>query len=313
MQELKISGDIMSKKALISNIQNYSTKDGPGIRTTVFFTGCNLKCVWCSNPELIEPGIKVMYFENMCRRCGKCVETAENNSIILTESGCEIDREKCTNIEECMEVCPYEAYEKSGYEISVQDLYNKLIRDKIFFEQSGGGVTFSGGEAALQHEFLSKISAMLQKDNIHTALDTAGLIVWEKLEKVIDNTDMVLFDIKAYDSSLHKKYTGAGNELILENIKKTAAKNKELIIRMVIVPGMNDDMEDIKKRISFIKELGSAVKQIDILKYHNLGEGKYKSLGMKYSVPKDLYREEEFWKKVKEMGKETGVKVTIDG
>ena len=303
----------MSKKALISNIQNYSTKDGPGIRTTVFFTGCNLKCVWCSNPELIEPGIKVMYFENRCRRCGKCAETAVNNSIILTESGCEIDREKCTNIEECMEVCPYEAYEKSGYEISVQDLYNKLIRDKIFFEQSGGGVTFSGGEAGLQYEFLSEIGAELQKDNIHTALDTAGLITWEKLEKAINSMNMVLFDIKSYDSRLHRKYTGAGNELILENIKKTAAKNKELIIRMVIVPGMNDNMEDIKKRISFIKELGSAVKQIDILKYHNLGEGKYKSLGMIYSVPKDLYREEGFWKKVKEMASETGVKVTIDG
>ena len=303
----------MSKKALISNIQNYSTKDGPGIRTTVFFTGCNLKCIWCSNPELIEPGIKVMYFENRCRRCGKCAETAVNNSIILTESGCEIDREKCTNIEECMEVCAYEAYEKSGYEISVQDLYNKLIRDKIFFEQSGGGVTFSGGEAGLQYEFLSEIGAELQKDNIHTALDTAGLITWEKLQKAINSMNMVLFDIKAYDSGLHRKYTGAGNELILENIKKTAAKNKELIIRMVIVPGMNDNMEDIKKRISFIKELGSAVKQIDILKYHNLGEGKYKSLGMIYSVPKDLYREEGFWKKVKEMASETGVKVTIDG
>lgn len=303
----------MSKKALISNIQNYSTKDGPGIRTTVFFTGCNLKCIWCSNPELIEPGIKVMYFENRCRRCGKCAETAVNNSIILTESGCEIDREKCTNIEECMEVCAYEAYEKSGYEISVQDLYNKLIRDKIFFEQSGGGVTFSGGEAGLQYEFLSEIGAELQKDNIHTALDTAGLITWEKLEKAINSMNMVLFDIKAYDSRLHRKYTGAGNELILENIKKTAAKNKELIIRMVIVPGMNDNMEDIKKRISFIKELGSAVKQIDILKYHNLGEGKYKSLGMIYSVPKDLYREESFWKKVKEMASETGVKVTVDG
>lgn len=303
----------MSKKALISNIQNYSTKDGPGIRTTVFFTGCNLKCVWCSNPELIEPGIKVMYFENRCRRCGKCAETAVNNSIILTESGCEIDREKCTNIEECIEVCPYEAYEKSGYEISVQDLYNKLIRDKIFFEQSGGGVTFSGGEAGLQYEFLSEIGTELQKDNIHTALDTAGLITWEKLEKAINSMNMVLFDIKAYDSRLHRKYTGAGNELILENIKKTADKNKELIIRMVIVPGMNDNMEDIKKRISFIKELGSAVKQIDILKYHNLGEGKYKSLGMIYSVPKDLYREESFWKKVKEMASETGVKVTVDG
>ena len=303
----------MSKKALISNIQNYSTKDGPGIRTTVFFTGCNLKCVWCSNPELIEPGIKVMYFENRCRRCGKCAETAVNNSIILTESGCEIDREKCTNIEECMEVCSYEAYEKSGYEISAQDLYNKLIRDKIFFEQSGGGVTFSGGEAGLQYEFLSEIGAELQKDNIHTALDTAGLITWEKLQKAINSMNMVLFDIKAYDSGLHRKYTGAGNELILENIKKTAAKNKELIIRMIIVPGMNDNMEDIKKRISFIKELGSAVKQIDILKYHNLGEGKYKSLGMIYSVPKDLYREEGFWKKVKEMASETGVKVTIDG
>ena len=303
----------MSKKALISNIQNYSTKDGPGIRTTVFFTGCNLKCIWCSNPELIEPGIKVMYFENRCRRCGKCAETAVNNSIILTEFGCEIDREKCTNIEECMEVCSYEAYEKSGYEISAQDLYNKLIRDKIFFEQSGGGVTFSGGEAGLQYEFLSEIGAELQKDNIHTALDTAGLITWEKLEKAINSMNMVLFDIKAYDSRLHRKYTGAGNELILENIKKTADKNKELIIRMVIVPGMNDNIEDIKKRISFIKELGSAVKQIDILKYHNLGEGKYKSLGMIYSVPKDLYREESFWKKVKEMASETGVKVTVDG
>ena len=313
LPELRMAGDFMPDRGLISTIQAYSTKDGPGIRSTVFLVGCNLKCIWCANPELISPEPKIMYFENRCRQCGKCVATAVNNSIVFSENACKIDRKLCTNLEECMKICPYDAYEKLGYEISPEELYEKLIRDKVFYEQSDGGVTFSGGEPALQSDFVIKVASILRKNGVHVALDTAGLVLWDIMEKLIENVDMVLFDIKAYDNEIHKNCTGVSNEIILENAKKIAEKDKDMIIRMVIIPGLNDDIEDIKKRISFVKSLGKAVKQIDILKYHNLGEGKYKSLGMEYLMEKGLASDSEFIEIIKKAAEETGIKVTIDG
>jgi pyruvate formate lyase activating enzyme len=277
----------MSEKGLISTIQRYSTKDGPGIRSTVFCVGCNLRCKWCSNPELMISGVKYMYFENRCIHCGACVKLAANNSIRFAQKGCEINRKLCTNIEECLEICPKEAYEKIGYEITSEELVEKLLHDRVFYEQSGGGVTFSGGEAALQGEFIAKAAHLLRVEGIHTALDTAGCLPWTKLKRVVEAFDMVLYDIKAYDGNIHKACTGVGSKLILENARHIAEMGKEIIIRMVIVPGWNDDLDDIKNRITFIKDLGSSVVRLDILKYHKLGVGKYHRIGLTYPIEKD--------------------------
>jgi len=254
-----------------------------------------------------------MYIGNRCRQCGACVAIAANNSIEFYENACRIDREKCTNLEECIEVCPYEAYEKVGYEITPEELYNKLKRDEVFYTISGGGVTFSGGEPGLQDEFVYETAKLLRTDGIHVALDTAGFLEWGRLQKVLDETDLVLYDIKAFNSDIHKKCTGVGNKVILENARRIAGLKKPMFIRMVIVPKMNDDIEDIKARLEFIKSLGDAVKQVDLLKYHKLGLGKYRGLGIEYQLHDIPDCEDSFMAYVKQMAIGYGLKATIDG
>ncbi|RBP63343.1 pyruvate formate lyase activating enzyme [Alkalibaculum bacchi] len=254
----RMGGKMMKDKALISTIQFYSTKDGPGIRTTVFFVGCNLKCKWCSNPELIEPKVKDMYFK-----------------------------------ERDTQTYPDEAYERVGYEITVGELFERLMRDKVFYDTSGGGVTFSGGEAALQSEFVIKISRRLREAGVHVALDTAGDIPSYKMKELAESVDMVLYDIKAYDGEIHNRCTGVDNKRILENAQLISDMDKDMIIRMIIVPGYNDALEDVYKRVDFIEGLGKAVKRLDILRYHNLGAGKYERLGIEYTIPIDLACDEE--------------------
>ncbi len=268
-------------KGMISKIQRYSTKDGPGLRSTVFMMGCNLQCAWCSNPELIDDGVKILYHPNFCTKCGRCAEKAKSHSIKLTDGGCVIDRDKCTNLDECASVCYFDAYETVGYEIGAGQLADTLRRDKAFYDRSGGGVTFSGGEAALQDAFIIETAKILHEDKIHVALDTAGFVPWEDLKKIIENVDMVLYDIKAADPRIHKEYTGVDNRLILENAEKIACMNVPMIIRLIIVPGINDSYEEVMRRLQFIKTLGEAVKQVDLLKYHKLGESKRVGLGIK--------------------------------
>lgn len=300
-------------KGFISRIQRYSTKDGPGLRSTVFLVGCNLKCKWCANPELLEAGPKVMYFEERCKQCGACVAIAANSSITFSGNACRIDREHCINIKDCIDVCSYEAYEQVGYEITARELYKKLQRDEAFFKTSGGGVTFSGGEAGLQDEFVYETARLLREDGIHVALDTAGLLSWEQLERLLGQIDLVLYDIKTYDAETHKRCTGVDNALILKNAQRIAAMNKPMLIRMVLVPSMNDDLDDIKARFQFSKDLKEAVQQIDILKYHTFGLGKYLRLGMKYPLKDIPECEDGFIERVRQLAKDCDLKATIGG
>lgn len=308
----KIPGPDMSTKGLISTIQKYSTKDGPGIRSTVFCIGCNLRCKWCSNPELMEPGIKYMHFENRCIHCGACVSIASNQSIKFAEVGCEIDRARCTNMDECMDICPREAFEKVGYEITSEELVGKLLRDKVFYDQSAGGVTFSGGEPALQGDFVVEAANLLRQQGVHVALDTAGCLSWGELKPVMEAVDLVLYDIKAFDRDIHIACTGAGNEMILANAQNIAQMNKELIIRLVIVPGWNDQFTDIKKRLCFIKELGKGVIRVDILRYHALGAGKYRRLGLEYPIRTGLECDETLLEATRKMAVELNLNVHLE-
>lgn len=301
------------KEGFISTLQSYSTKDGPGIRTTVFCIGCNLRCAWCANPELMIPGEKYMYFKGRCIKCGTCIKHCHGN-ISMAEDGCIIDREH-TDIEtlrQCEEVCPKSAYEKVGTRIISTALAEKLLRDKEFYTVSGGGVTFSGGEAGLQADFVYETAKLLRKEDVAVTLDTAGAIEWNTLSHLLKEIDLVLYDIKAIDEQIHKKCTGVSNKLILENAKKIADISKPMWIRMVLVPGWNDDLDDIKQRFEFIKSLGSAVKRVDVLKYHNLGEGKYYSLGIKYPIAPGTACSDEFITKVSEIADTIGVPINIE-
>ena len=248
----------------IFKIQSYSTKDGPGIRSTVFAIGCNLRCKWCSNPELIEPGQKILYHADKCVKCGSCV--------------------KCANLDERAAACFHDAYERIGMTLSAEELASKLLRDKVFYEQSGGGVTFSGGEPALQSDFFIETAMLLKKEYIHVALDTAGNISWNLLAPLVETIDLALYDIKAFDNAIHESFTGVGNTCILENARLIAAMKKPMIIRLILVPGVNDMEEELDRRLTFVRDLGSAVKRIDFIKYHRLGEGKYQRLGLQYPL-----------------------------
>lgn len=230
----------MSQLGLYHNIQRYSTHDGPGIRSTAFLKGCNLKCAWCANPELIELEPQKM--------------VVGNKEVVI------------------------------GSEMSAKEMASELMRDETFFAVSGGGVTFSGGEPLLQADFVSETSRYLKEEDIHIAIDTALHVSKEVIQKVLPTTDLFLVDLKAMDNDVHKKYMGVGNQLIVENIKWLSQQDTEIWIRMVLVNNINASMEEIKRRIDFIKELGSAVTRIDLLGYHRLGVGKYERLGKEYSL-----------------------------
>jgi pyruvate formate lyase activating enzyme len=262
----------------ISKIQRYSTKDGPGIRSTVFCAGCNLRCLWCANPELVDGGIQILYYKERCVRCGACAALSRG-TISVGPGGCTIDRKRCVNLAECAAACSYEAWEITGRGVSPQDLACSLIRDKVFFDQSGGGVTFSGGEPALQAEFVAETAGILKKAGVHVALDTAGAVAWEVLETAAEQADMILYDIKAFDEGLHRACTGISNSLILENAERLARKGRKLCVRLVLVPDHNDG-RDMTRRLDFVRSLGNAVVRIDILPLHRLGAGKYRALGI---------------------------------
>lgn len=301
------------KEGFISTLQSYSTKDGPGIRTTVFCIGCNLRCAWCANPELMLPGEKYMYFKQRCIRCGSCIKHC-HGEISMAENGCVINRANIDmdTLRQCEDVCPKSAYEKVGTRITSAALAQKLLRDKEFYTVSGGGVTFSGGEAGLQADFVYETAKLLRKEGVPVTLDTAGLIKWDILSHLLEEIDLVLYDIKSIDEQIHKKCTGVSNQLILDNAKKIADIPKPMWIRMVLVPDWNDDLHDIKKRFEFIKSLGPAVKRVDVLKYHTLGEGKYYSLGMEYPIAPGTVCSDEFIDKVSEIADMVGVPINIE-
>lgn len=303
------------RTGLISRIQRYSTKDGPGIRTTVFMQQCNLRCQWCANPETIGPGFNVFWFKERCRQCGTCVQAAANSAITLAEpgNGVNIDRKKCTNLLDIVELCPYDSYEKVGKEMTSRELADLLLRDKAFYDESHGGVTFSGGEPALQAEFVRETALLLKAEGVHVCLDTAGNIRWEKLSPLIETVDLISYDFKAFDAETHLNCTGVDNHLILENAKAIAMMGKPILARMVIVPQQNDDPEDIRKRLDFIRSLGQAVQQVDILEYHIYGVGKYQKLGMSYLLNNIASCPRELTEQIKQYAEEIGLKTTIGG
>ena len=254
-------------KATIFEIQRTSFVDGPGIRTTVFFKGCNMKCKWCHNPESQQPQPQLMYYKNKCTGCGKCMEV------------CPFNLKKCELCGECVKHCPYEARKICGREYTIDEIFTEVSKDKLFYDTSGGGVTFSGGECMLQIDFLAEILKKCKSAGLHTAVDTAGNVPWDYFEKILPYTDLFLYDIKAVDSEIHKNFTGVSNNLILNNLTGLFARTANIRIRIPIIPGVNDttaETRNIKKFLSEYKPL-----EIELLPYHSMGEHKYDALNMK--------------------------------
>jgi pyruvate formate lyase activating enzyme len=270
-------------KGLVFNIQRYSIHDGPGIRTTVFFKGCPLRCKWCSNPESVSAQPEILVREARCNGCRRCIDVCSHGALSLASTGLWLDREKCDLCLKCIDACWEDAIEVAGRYVSLSEVIDECRKDELFFHNSGGGITLSGGEPLLQAEFALALLAQCKALGLNTALDTCGHVQWPVLEKALDNTDLLLFDIKHLDADEHRDGTGADNKLILANLEKVMNSGKTRIwIRVPVIPGYNDSnqyMEELARRLN-----GMKAEKVSILGYHEWGRTKYQSLGKAYQL-----------------------------
>jgi len=270
------TGKDESTRGVIFNIQRYSIHDGPGIRTTVFLKGCPLECFWCQNPESQRKKPEVFLNKEKCTLCGQCVAICPTGASTLSAESSTIDRSKCIGCGKCVEACPNEARSLVGREATVDEVMQEVVRDRRFYENSGGGVTLGGGEPATQPEFALAILQRCKEEGLHTVLDTCGYAPWPIIEKLLEYTDLVLYDIKCMDAKKHHGATGKPNDIILENAKRIA-KYKPMMVRVPMIPGFSDSAEEVRAIANFVKEeLGSV--DIDLLPYNKWGESKYERL-----------------------------------
>lgn len=274
-------------EAPVFNIQTYCIHDGPGIRTTVFVKGCPLRCLWCANPESNLAKPQLMTYSSKCTGCGKCMEVCPNKAITIGPYGegenakyiAYTDREKCATCGKCVEVCPNEAREIAGKNMTVRECIDKIKKDKLFYEGSGGGMTISGGEALAHPDFSANLFAAAHAEGIHTCIESSSFAKREVIDKVFAHVDLALLDVKHMDNALHEKYTGVPNTYILENIRHIHNDLKvPVILRVPTIPGYNDDANNIIATAKFAKELGPEV-MVNLLPAHKLGDSKNESLG----------------------------------
>lgn len=297
--------------ANIFNIQRFSVHDGPGIRTTVFFKGCPLSCLWCHNPESQKSNKQMLHDRDKCVLCGTCVRICPQKAIKIENNILTTDEDKCNHCRQCEIYCIPGARQVAGRDYSVEEVFNEVMKDRIFYEQSKGGVTVSGGEPLLQTDFVKELFQELKKVNIHTAVDTCGVVSFESIKAVSQYTDLFLYDIKLMDDEMHKKYTGMTNKLILENLKKLSGIHNNINIRMPIIEGINSDEKHISDTINFIKKLN--IKKVNLLPYHDIAKHKYKKLDIVYQDEMMFKPSDEKMQRFKEIFEREGYEVKIGG
>ncbi len=273
----------MSSSALIANIQGYSIHDGPGIRTVVFLKGCPLRCRWCANPENLQDRVQAGFLANLCKHCGRCASACPRGAI-LTEENRRIDREKCDGCCKCVEACFYEALVRYGKPMTVEEVFDQVRRDKIFYESSGGGVTVSGGEPLIHADFVAELFTLCRGEGINTCVETCGCVPQAAFEKVLPLTDTFYFDLKLMDSGKHREYTGQSNEQILSNACFLAGSGANILFRQPVIPGVNDGEENIRATAEFIRSLSRPELQLQLIAYHRMGASKYAALDLPYAM-----------------------------
>ncbi len=257
-------------KAIVTDIKRFAVHDGDGIRTTVFFKGCNLCCQWCHNPETISGAKQLAFYAHKCTLCGACASLCLNHVIAGGER--RIDAESCLFCGKCTEVCSQDALKIFGTEMDAEAILDILLEDKAFYETSGGGVTFSGGECMLQIDFLAELLPKCKENGLHTAIDTAGNVPWAYFEKILPWTDAFLYDIKMLDAQKHRLFTGADNSRILENLVRLSESGATVWVRIPVVGGVNATEQDMRAIADFLQPLRIA--KIELLPYHSLYAGK---------------------------------------
>lgn len=282
----------LASKGIVFDIKKFSIHDGPGIRTTIFFKGCPLSCWWCHNPEgqALEP--EMIFRAQLCIRCYACLPVCEKDAISLDGDIVSTDREKCTACGTCVEVCYSGAREIVGRRMTVAQVMAEIERDRAFYDESGGGVTFSGGEPLSQPVFLLELLQACKEKEIHTALDTCGFSAWETLDSVREYVDLFLYDLKLIGDVRHRKFTGVSNQLILDNLQALSQRDHDIVLRLPIIPEINDDDENIRRAGAFAAAL-PRLERVDVLPYHKIGLEKYHRLGKTCALPETFPPSEE--------------------
>ena len=273
----------METKGIVFNIQKFSIHDGPGVRTTVFLKGCPLRCKWCSNPESQLSRVQIMYHSDNCEHCQKCVGTCPEKAISAAKDGrIHIDFNKCTGCLSCVQGCPGRALTNEGEYKTVDEVIDVCMQDVFFYEESGGGVTISGGEGMVQPDFVEALILRLKEKGIHTAIETTGCVSPEVFHRLAPLFDLLLFDVKQYDSGKHKMGTGVGNELIVENLRWAHGQGLNVLPRIPVIPGFNAELSDAEGIAKLLHEIG--LSRVQLLPFHQMGERKYEFLNREYEM-----------------------------
>jgi pyruvate formate lyase activating enzyme len=304
--------DVRQISGIVFDIKKFSIHDGPGIRTTVFLKGCPLRCWWCHNPESQRLQPEIMLRGQRCIECAACLEACAQGAISINGDGVVTDRALCIQCGICTESCYAEAREVVGRRMTVTQVMAEIEKDLSFYDESGGGVTFSGGDPLLQRDFLLALLIACREKEIHTAVDTSGAFSWRTLDMIRPYVDLFLYDVKTMDDERHKHVTGVSNQLILHNLQALSALGHKIVLRLVVVPGVNDEEENIRRTAAFATTLPH-LESVSLLPYHDTAVHKYANLDRVYPLPAVAAPETERMRHFAEILREYGLVVNIGG
>lgn len=300
------------RMGIIFDIKRYSLHDGPGIRTTVFLKGCPLNCPWCQNPESRDYSAQVLFREAECIVCGTCTDECPTGAISSVNANRKPDTDKCIRCGTCTESCPTGAREMVGRVVSVQEVVRQVAKDQLFYDESGGGVTFSGGEPLAQPDFLAGLLEACGAHGFHRAVDTTGFASPDTLLRVARETDLFLYDLKLMDPELHLRFTGVSNQIILSNLELLARLGIKVNVRYPVIPNVNDDLENVRQTANFIRSL-DGTPEVSLLPFHRAAKDKHKRFDLDYRLDETLESSEEQLDRICEIMEENGLTVKIGG
>jgi pyruvate formate lyase activating enzyme len=302
----------IQERGVVFDIMRYCLHDGPGIRTTIFLKGCPLRCSWCHNPEGRSGGIELSFREDRCVRCGDCFEFCPNGAVRQEGDRFLPVRENCASCGTCVDHCYAGARELIGREMSVGEVFYEILKDVAFYDQSGGGVTFSGGEPLFQPRFLEAVCEACRPYGIHRAVETTGFCGSKTMQRIASVTDLFLYDLKIMDDEAHRRFTGAGNEQILRNLVELSQAGSEVIVRMPVLPGINDHESNLREMATFLSTK-TKVQEIHLLPFHRIGHDKSRRIGQEASVMELPVPSGERMQSLASYFRERGLRVTMGG